>query len=81
MPRLRRLSGQDVMRILQHFGFAVVSQRGSHMKLKRSVGAGSETLTVPAHRELDPGTLRAILRQASRFVPESELRPHFFSGS
>lgn len=48
------------------------------MKLKRLVSDHSQTLTVPAHSELDRGTLRAILRQASRFIPEEELRPYFY---
>jgi len=38
-----------------------------------------QTLTVPAHEELDTGTLRAILRQASRYVPGQELRPLFYT--
>lgn len=78
MPKLRRLSGREVVRILESFDFEVVSQRGSHMKLKRVISGHSQTLTVPAHSELDRGTLRAILRQASRFIPEEELRPHFY---
>ena len=81
MPRLRRLSGREVARIFQEVGFVIVSQRGSHMKLKRISSGNTEILTIPAHKELDTGTLRAILRQASRFVPESELRPHFYSVS
>jgi hypothetical protein len=36
-------------------------------------------LTIPLHAELDSGTLRAIFRQASRFISESELRPHFYT--
>jgi predicted RNA binding protein YcfA (HicA-like mRNA interferase family) len=79
MPKLRRLSGREVVGILQRFGFTLVSQRGSHMKLKRVVQNESQTLTIPAHAELDTGTLRAILRQASRYLPESDLRPHFYS--
>lgn len=35
MPKLRRLSGAEVIKILAHFGFAVASQRGSHVKLQR----------------------------------------------
>ncbi len=35
-------------------------------------------MTVPLHRTLVPGTLRAIFRQAARFVPETKLRPWFF---
>jgi predicted RNA binding protein YcfA (HicA-like mRNA interferase family) len=59
-------------------GFSVVSQRGSHMKLRRIVTGETQTLTIPAHTELDAGTLRAIIRQASRFVPEQDLRLHFY---
>jgi len=50
------------------------------MKLRR-IGPGGhrETLTVPNHPELDTGTCRAILRQASRFVPNTELAPFFYT--
>jgi len=48
------------------------------MKLKRERDGHSQTLTVPAHSELDTGTLRAILRQASQFIPLDELRSHFY---
>jgi len=80
MPKLRGLSGQDLLRILESFGFAVHSRRGSHAKLRR-IGPDGEkqTLTIPLHRELDTGTLRAILRQASRYLPMVELRRHFFT--
>ena len=50
------------------------------MKLRRMGPRGEkETLTVPNHPELDTGTCRAILRQASRFVPTSELTPFFYA--
>jgi len=80
MPRLRRLSGDDVIAILGSFEFVVYSQRGSHVKLRRtSQLGGRQTLTVPRHREMDVGTLRAIFRQASRFLPEDQLYPHFYT--
>lgn len=79
MPKLRRLAGRDVVTILQGFGFQQVSQRGSHVKLVRALAEGRQVLTVPLHAELDPGTLRAIVRQASRFIPEPDLHPHFYS--
>ncbi|MGD1158515.1 MAG: type II toxin-antitoxin system HicA family toxin [Terriglobia bacterium] len=47
MPRLRRLSGSDVVAILRKFGFEIVSQRGSHIKLRRiGIGGQSEALGV-----------------------------------
>jgi predicted RNA binding protein YcfA (HicA-like mRNA interferase family) len=61
MPSLRRLSGMDVVSILAGFGFEIVSQRGSHLKLRRISGDGErQTLTIPNHKELDTGTLRAL---------------------
>jgi len=82
MTRLRRLGGRDVLRALGSFGFQIAASRGSHAKLRRVLPNGErQTLTVPMHKELAPGTLRAIFRQASRFIAESELRPWFFSGS
>ncbi len=80
MPKLRRLSGAEVIAVLGRFAFTVHSRRGSHVKLRRLLPDGaSQSLTVPDHDELDPGTCRAILRQASRFVPEADLRPHFYA--
>jgi len=79
MPKLRNLSGKDVVRILSRFGFKVVSQRGSHVKLRRILLDGAkQTLTIPLHEELDKGTLRAIFRQALRYIPEEELKSHFY---
>ncbi|HVP90770.1 MAG TPA: type II toxin-antitoxin system HicA family toxin [Terriglobales bacterium] len=79
MPRLKRLSARQILRILHGFGFSVASTRGSHAKLKREAeGRPPQVLTVPLHRELAPGTIQAIYRQALRFVPEKDLRAHFF---
>jgi len=70
MPKLRRLAGRDLLTIFQGFGFQQVSQRGSHVKLAREVAGARQVLTIP---------LRAIFRQASRFISEPELRPHFYT--
>ena len=80
MSKLRSLSGLEVLKILAEFGFLRYSQRGSHIKLRRvAVGGGTQTLTVPAHDEIDRGTLHAVYRQESRYVSEVELRGKFFT--
>ncbi|PKB68207.1 MAG: hypothetical protein BZY81_02530 [SAR202 cluster bacterium Io17-Chloro-G4] len=80
MPRLRRLSGQQVINILSGFGFYIHSQRGSHVKLRRTPTTGAlQTLTVPRHRKMDVGTIQAIFRQACRFIPEDQLRDQFYT--
>ncbi|MDK9699680.1 MAG: type II toxin-antitoxin system HicA family toxin [bacterium] len=77
MPHLKRISGAEAIAIFQKFGFELHSQHGSHCKLLRIVGTRRQVLIVPLHKELDTGTLRAIIRQASRFIPQSELDQKF----
>ena len=63
MSRLPVVSGRRLVQALQRVGFVLDRQRGSHMILFRQ--DPPTTLVVPDHRELDRGTLRAILRQAN----------------
>ena len=56
----RDVSGAQAVRALQRLGFAVVRQRGSHVRMAK----GSLGVTVPAHGSIAPGTLQSILRQA-----------------
>lgn len=80
MPKLRRLSGAEVVRIFGQFGFVIHSQRSSHIKLRRITASGEkQTLTIPNHAELDTGTVRGILRQATRYIPEDQLREFFYT--
>jgi len=67
LNKLPVIFGRDLVRILAKVGFQFDRQKGSHMILFRA--EPPTTLTVPDHRELDRGTLRAILRQAG-ITPE-----------
>ena len=79
MPKLRNLSGDEVVKIFERLGFIAVSQRGSPVKLKREGKLQKQTITIPLHKELDRGTVRAIYRQALKYVPENELSPYFYT--
>ena len=79
MPKLKRLSGSEVVKIFGTFGFNVISQKGSHIKLKRFIDGKSQTLTIPNHRELDTGTLRAIVHQASVYIDPNLLKKEFYT--
>lgn len=65
MPNLPRVSGAEAIRGSQRLGFVIVSQRGSHIVLRR----GSVGCVVPNHRELKTGTLSGVLKQAG-ITPE-----------
>ena len=67
-PELPVVSGREAVRALERAGFRVRRQTGSHLILKRDEPFAQ--VTVPNHRVLDRGTLRAIIRQAGLSVTE-----------
>ena len=68
MPPIPLMSGREVVRALEKFGWQVVRQRGSHIIL---VKEGSRaTLSVPDHKEIARGTLRSLVRAAGLTVEE-----------
>jgi predicted RNA binding protein YcfA (HicA-like mRNA interferase family) len=60
MTRLPRLTGRELVRLLQKAGFEVVRIRGSHHRLRHPDG---RCTTVPIHRgeTIGPGLLLRIL--------------------
>ena len=60
----RNLSGHNLVKVLaKHYGWDVHARSGSHITLKKTTDV--QILTVPAHSQLDVGTLLAILRKAN----------------
>ena len=63
MPKLPVISGKEVVKALTKLGYTVDHQTGSHIIL-RNKNPPHRRLTVPNHKELAKGTLRAIIKQA-----------------
>jgi predicted RNA binding protein YcfA (HicA-like mRNA interferase family) len=68
MSKLPVVSGAECVKALGKAGFVVFRQRGSHITLVRKTPPAQTT--IPNHKELDRGTLRAIIRQAGLTVDE-----------
>lgn len=79
MPKLKVLSGKDLIKIFNQFGFIIQSQKGSHIKLTRSTPNQKQVLVIPNHHEIDVGTLKAIFRQANKYISEKDLFPYFYT--
>ena len=69
MSALPVVSGREVVKALGKIEYALDRQRGSHMILRQQ-NPPHRRLTVPDHREVAKGTLRAIIRQAGLTVEE-----------
>ncbi len=67
MPKLPVLSGKDVIKALTKAGYVFDHQTGSHITLVNNEG---KKITVPNHKELGPGILRAIIKQAGLKMDE-----------
>ena len=68
MPRLPKVSGREAVAAFERVGFEVRRQRGSHIVMVKP--GFPDTLSVPDHRQLRPGTLRALIRKAGLTVDE-----------
>jgi predicted RNA binding protein YcfA (HicA-like mRNA interferase family) len=60
------ISGKEVVRGLRRLGWEVVSQKGSHIKMRK----GTRRTTVPVHanKSLKLGLLRTIERQTGEKI-------------
>jgi len=66
MPKLPRITGEELVKAVKKEGFEVVRQRGSHVQMRKFVEGDKVTFPIPIHKgkTLKPGTLRGILRKA-----------------
>jgi predicted RNA binding protein YcfA (HicA-like mRNA interferase family) len=64
---LSNISGKEAVRIFQKFGYILDHQTGSHMILYHE---SRPTLSIPNHKELAPGLLRALIRKSGLTVEE-----------
>ena len=65
-------SAKEILKILKRAGFVIISQKGSHIKL-RGIREGSiHTVIVPEHRTIAKGTFSSILKQAVMTKDEFE---------
>ena len=68
MTPLARISGNDCIAALQRAGFTKNRQMVSYVILRRLDPYGMAV--VPVHKELGPGVLRSIIREAGMTVEE-----------
>lgn len=64
--KLPVLSGRDVARIFEKFGWTIARQASSHIILTKT--GEVVTLSVPDHKEVARGTLRSLIRSANLTV-------------
>ena len=58
-----------MVRLLRrHYGYQLIRQRGSHMRLTSTVMGTEHHLSVPRHSQLRVGTLRTIISLVATYL-------------
>lgn len=68
MASLPVLSGREVVRVFERFGWNVVRQSSSHIIMTKD--GEIATLSIPDHKEVAKGTLRSLIRAANLTIDQ-----------
>lgn len=68
MTKLANISGKEAVKAFQKAGWQTVGQVGSHPVMSKP--DIRVNLSIPQHKELSVGTLRALIRNAGMSVDE-----------
>ena len=68
MGKLGNISGKEAAKGFARAGWLAVGQVGSHLMMSKS--GRRANLSIPQHKELSVGTLRALIRAAEMTVDE-----------
>ncbi|WP_058866055.1 type II toxin-antitoxin system HicA family toxin [Chloracidobacterium thermophilum] len=69
MSDLPQISGRELVKVLKKIGYEQDRQRGSHI-IMRQKDYPHRRVTVPDHKEIAKGTLRAIIREIGLTIDE-----------
>ncbi len=64
----RDVSGKQLIRILSKYGYEVIRQNGSHIRVSISNKDGIHNTTIPNHDSLRLGTLISIINDVSDYL-------------
>lgn len=77
--KLKVLSGKEVIKIFERYGFEVSRTVGSHVRLKFQKEFLEMHVTIPLHKELKRGTLRGIAKDFESCFGYEKCREEFYS--
>ncbi|MBI5206210.1 MAG: type II toxin-antitoxin system HicA family toxin [Candidatus Firestonebacteria bacterium] len=69
MPKIpRELSGRDLIKILQKYGYRATRQAGSHIRLTGNFKNIEHHITIPDHDIVKIGTLNKIIKEVANYL-------------
>ncbi len=69
MPKTpRNVSGIYLCKVLGKYGYTIIRQTGSHIRLKSDFMGYEHSITIPAHNPIKIGTLNNILNGVAEYL-------------
>lgn len=64
----RDIGGIELTHLLNKYGYCIVRQTGSHIRLTSTVKGKEHHITIPQHKPLKVGTLSGILDDVASYM-------------
>jgi len=64
----RDVGGEELANLLGKYGYRLIRQTGSHLRLTSSAKGTDHHLTIPRHGPLRVGTLSSILKDVATYL-------------
>jgi predicted RNA binding protein YcfA (HicA-like mRNA interferase family) len=64
----RDISGEDLLRSLEKYGYKATRQTGSHIRLSSTIKGTEHHITIPRHGTLKIGTLNNIINELASYL-------------
>ncbi len=64
----RDVSGEELARLLEKYGYQITRQTGSHIRLTSIIKDAQHHITIPRHKLLKVGTLSGILSDIASYL-------------
>ncbi|HEX2787742.1 MAG TPA: type II toxin-antitoxin system HicA family toxin [Ignavibacteria bacterium] len=68
----RDVSAKELIKSLEHIGYSIERQKGSHITLRYEKDSKIHNITIPNHNPIKLGTLNNILKDISIFFEISK---------
>lgn len=66
------ISGEEIARLLERYGYQISRQTGSHTRLTSTMKGTEHHLTIPIHKTLKVGTLSSILSEVAFYLEKDK---------
>ena len=73
------ISGNEIVKFFESFGFVVSRTRSSHVIMKKIVAGHKQVLVMPNHKVVSRGTLKAIVNQSAKYISLDDLHNFFYT--